>query len=124
MERRLSAIFAADMVGYSRLMEADEVGTLQRQKTHRTEFINPTFEEFHGRIVKEMGDGILIEFPSVVEAVQCAVVIQQGMVDRDEQRRGVGHRSPLEGRPPAGEPLDRDSFSPLGPGPGADFARQ
>ena len=52
MERRLSAIFAADMVGYSRLMEADEVGTIERQKAHRAELINPTFEEFHGRIVK------------------------------------------------------------------------
>jgi adenylate cyclase len=83
MERRLSAIFAADMVGYSRLMEADEVGTLQRQKAHRAEFIDPALEEFHGRIVKEMGDGILVEFPSVVEAVQCAVIIQRGMVDRE-----------------------------------------
>ncbi|MEK6248473.1 MAG: adenylate/guanylate cyclase domain-containing protein, partial [Planctomycetales bacterium] len=83
MERRLSAIFAADMVGYSRLMEADEVGTLQRQKAHRAELIDPSLKEFHGRIVKEMGDGILVEFPSVVEAVQCAVVIQQGMVDRE-----------------------------------------
>jgi adenylate cyclase len=83
MERRLSAIFAADMVGYSRLMEADEIGTLQRQKTHRSELINPTFEEYHGRIVKEMGDGILVEFPSVVEAVQCAVTIQQEMIDRE-----------------------------------------
>jgi len=83
MERRLSAIFAADMVGYSRLMEADEVGTLQRQKSHRREFINPAFEEFHGRIVKEIGDGILVEFPSVVEAVQCAVAIQRAMVDRE-----------------------------------------
>ncbi len=81
MERRLSAIFAADMVGYSRLMEADEIGTLQRQKAHRAELINPTFEEFHGRIVKEMGDGILVEFPSVVEAVQCAVVIQRGRIN-------------------------------------------
>jgi adenylate cyclase len=68
MERRLSAIFAADMVGYSRLMEADEVGTLQRQKAHRLELINPTFEEFHGRIVKEMGDGILVEFPFNAES--------------------------------------------------------
>jgi adenylate cyclase len=83
MERRLSAIFAADMVGYSRLMEADEVGTLQRQKAHRAEFIDPALEEFHGRIVKEMGDGILVEFPSVVDAVQCAVIIQQGMADRE-----------------------------------------
>ena len=83
MERRLSAIFAADMVGYSRLMEADEVGTLQRQKVHRVELFNPTFEEFHGRIVKEMGDGLLVEFPSVVEAVQCAVNIQREMEVRE-----------------------------------------
>jgi len=83
MERRLSAIFAADMVGYSRLMEADEVGTLQRQKAHRAELINSAFEEFHGRIVKEMGDGVLVEFSSVVEAVQCAVAIQREMTVRE-----------------------------------------
>jgi adenylate cyclase len=83
MERRLSAIFAADMVGYSRLMEVDEIGTLQRQKIHRDELINPALEKFHGRIVKEMGDGILVEFPSVVGAVQCAVDIQRGMIDRE-----------------------------------------
>ena len=83
MERRLSAIFAADMVGFSRLMEANEVSTLQRQKTYRAELINPIFEEFHGRVVKEMGDGILVEFPSVVEAVQCAVAIQRGMIGRE-----------------------------------------
>ncbi len=81
MKRRLAAILAADMVGYSRLMEADEIGTLERQKKHRAELIDPTFEEFHGRIVKEMGDGVLVEFPSVVEAVQCAVAIQLGMAD-------------------------------------------
>ena len=81
MERRLSAIFVADMVGYSRLMEADELGTLERQKAHRRELIDPAFEEFHGRIVKEMGDGLLVEFPSVVEAVQCAVKIQREMLE-------------------------------------------
>lgn len=89
MERRLSAIFAADMVGYSRLMEADESGTIERQKAHRRELINPAFEEFHGRIVKEMGDGILVEFPSVVDAVQCAVKIQRtmpGRVTADDRR--------------------------------------
>ncbi len=85
MERRLSAILAADMVGFSRLMEADEVGTLQRQKVHRTELIDPSFEEFHGRIVKEMGDGLLVEFPSVVEAVQCAVIIQREMTIREAE---------------------------------------
>jgi len=83
MERRLSAILAADMVGFSRLIEADEVGTLQRQKTHRAELIDPSFEEYHGRIVKELGDGVLVEFPSVVEAVQCAVIIQRAMSDRE-----------------------------------------
>lgn len=85
MERRLSAIFAADMVGYSRLIEADEIGTLERQKTHRIELIDPAFEEFHGRIVKEMGDGVLVEFPSVVEAVQCAVQIQRAMPVREAE---------------------------------------
>jgi TolB-like protein len=79
MERRLTAIFAADMVGYSRLMEADEVGTLQRQKAHRAELIDPSLKEFHGRIVKEMGDGLLAEFSSAVEAVQCAASIQRAM---------------------------------------------
>ena len=83
MERRLSAILSADMVGYSRLMEADEVGTLKRQKTHRQELIDPAFAKFRGRIVKEMGDGVLVEFPSVVEAVQCAVLIQTAMAERE-----------------------------------------
>ena len=70
MERRLAAIVAADMVGYSRLMHADEIGTITRQKAHRTELIDPKIEEYGGRIVKVMGDGLLIEFPSVVEAMQ------------------------------------------------------
>jgi adenylate cyclase len=83
MERRLSAIFAADMVGYSRLMESDEIGTLERQKVHRIELFDPTLEKYHGRIVKEMGDGVLVEFPSVVEAVQCAVTIQREMTVRE-----------------------------------------
>ena len=83
MKRRLSAIFAADIVGYSRLMEADEIGTINRQKSHRTELINPTFTEFHGRVVKEMGDGLLVEFQSVVDAVQSAIQIQLAMCDRE-----------------------------------------
>lgn len=83
MKRRLSAILAADMVGYSRLMEADEVGTIERQKAHRAELIDPSFEQFHGRIVKVAGDGLLVEFSSVVDAVQCAVVIQQAMAVRE-----------------------------------------
>ena len=84
MERRISAIFAADMVGYSRLMEADEVGTIERQKVYRRELINPAFEKYHGRIVKEMGDGILVEFSSAVEAVQCAVEIQRALPEREK----------------------------------------
>jgi TolB-like protein/class 3 adenylate cyclase len=77
MDRRLSAIFAADMVGYSRLMEADEIGTIQRQNAHRKEILDPVFEEYNGRIVKEMGDGLLVEFSSAIEAVQCAARIQR-----------------------------------------------
>lgn len=83
MERRLSAIFDADMVGYSRLMEADEEGTLSRQKCHRVELIDVKIDAHHGRIVKLTGDGMIAEFPSVVEAVQCAVSIQQEMGARE-----------------------------------------
>ena len=82
-ERRLAAIFAADMVGYSRLMEADERGTIARQKAHRAELIDPAIAEHHGRIAKPMGDGMLVEFASVVEAVECAVAIQRAMVERE-----------------------------------------
>lgn len=83
MERRLSAILAADMVGYSRLMEADEVGVLKRLKAYREELIDPHLTQYHGRIVKLMGDGLLVEFPSVIEAVQCAVDIQTAVTERE-----------------------------------------
>jgi class 3 adenylate cyclase len=73
MTRKLAAIIAADVVGYSRLMGADEAGTLAALKTHRRELVDPRIAAHHGRIVKTTGDGLLIEFPSVVEAVQCAV---------------------------------------------------
>jgi adenylate cyclase len=82
VDRRLAAILAADVVGYARLIERDEAGTLERLKAHRKSFIAPLIAEHHGRIVKLMGDGALCEFGSVVEAVQCAVVIQQGMAER------------------------------------------
>jgi adenylate cyclase len=82
--RKLVAILAADMVGYSRLMEADEIGTIDRQKTHRAELIDPKITEHHGRIVKTTGDGVLVEFASVVDAVACAVAIQRAMVEREE----------------------------------------
>ena len=84
MERRLTAILAADVVGYSRLMGEDEVGTLERLKGCRRELIDPAIKEYHGRIIKLMGDGALVEFASVVDAVQCAAVIQRRMAERNE----------------------------------------
>jgi TolB-like protein/class 3 adenylate cyclase len=83
MARKLVAIVAADVVGYSRLMGADEAGTLAALKTHRQELIDPKIAEHQGRIVKTTGDGLLVEFPSVVEAVQCAVEVQRAMQDRN-----------------------------------------
>src|SRR6185369_2835840 len=83
VERRLAAILAADVAGYSRLMGLDEAGTLARLRTHRRELIDPEIAEHKGRVVKTTGDGILIEFPSVVEAVACAVAVQRGMVERN-----------------------------------------
>jgi TolB-like protein/class 3 adenylate cyclase len=83
VDRRLAAILAADVVGYSRLIERDEAGTLERLKAHRKSFIEPLVAEHRGRIVKLMGDGALCEFGSVVDAVQCAVLIQQGMAERE-----------------------------------------
>ena len=83
MERRLTAIFAADVAGYSRLMGADEEGTLERLRAHRRELIDPKIAEHQGRIVKTTGDGVLVEFASPVKAVRCAVEVQHGMVDRN-----------------------------------------
>ena len=83
MERRLAAILAADVVGYSRLMGEDETGTLERLKSLRRELVQPSIAKRKGRIVKLMGDGLLAEFPSVVEAVQCAVDIQEQMTARE-----------------------------------------
>jgi len=83
MERRVAAILAADMVGYSRLIELDETNTLARQKKHRLEFIDPVIRKHHGRIIKLTGDGILAEFSSVVEAVQLAVELQREIAIRE-----------------------------------------
>jgi adenylate cyclase len=83
MERRLAAIMAADVVGYSRLMGTNEVGTLTALKEHRAALIDPTIAEHQGRIVKLTGDGMLVEFPSVVSAVECATEIQQDMKSRN-----------------------------------------
>jgi len=83
VQRRLAAILAADVAGYSRLMGADEEGTLERLKAHRRELIDPKIREHRGRIVKTTGDGMLAEFPSVVDAVRCAVEVQRAMIDRN-----------------------------------------
>ena len=101
VQRRLSALLAADVVGYSRIMGADETGTLAALKLIRAELIDPTIAGYHGRIVKLMGDGALVEFSSVVDAVECAVAIQRGVVERNGGvpavkritfRIGINHR--------------------------------
>src|SRR5260221_9068882 len=83
VQRRLSAILAADVAGYSRLMGADEEGTLERLKAHRHELVDPKIDEHRGRLVKTTGDGMLVEFASVVDALHCAVEIQRGMLGRN-----------------------------------------
>ena len=83
VDRRLAAIFAADIAGYSRLMASDEEGTLRQLKAHRKQLIDPKITEHRGRIVKTTGDGALVEFVSVVDAVRCAVDIQRGMNQRN-----------------------------------------
>ena len=85
VDRRLAAILAADVAGYSRLMGADEEGTLARLKAHRRELVDPKVKEHRGRTVKLTGDGALVEFPSVVDAVRCAVEIQRAMADRNAE---------------------------------------
>jgi adenylate cyclase len=81
--RRLAAILAADVAGYSRLMGADEEGTHERLKAHFRELVDPKIVEHRGRTVKNTGDGLLAEFASVVDAVRCAVEVQRGMGDRE-----------------------------------------
>jgi adenylate cyclase len=81
--RRLAAILAADVAGYSRLMGADEEGTLERLKALRRELLDPKISEHTGRVVKTTGDGALVEFASVVDAVRCAVAVQQAMPERN-----------------------------------------
>ncbi len=93
VERRLAAILAADVVGYSRLVGMDEEGTIARLKALREELIDPSIAQHHGRVVKTMGDGILVEFPSVVDAVRNAVEVQRALAEREadvpEDRRIV-----------------------------------
>ena len=93
--RRLAAILAADVAGYSRLMGADEEGTLERLKALRRELLDPKITEHHGRIVKITGDGLLVEFASVVDAVRCAVEVQRAMPERNA---GVGADNRIEWR--------------------------
>src|SRR5262245_54078016 len=84
MERRLAAILVADVVGYSRLLEQDEAGTLAALKHLRRDVLNPLVAKHHGRIVKVMGDGVLVEFASAVNAVSCAVELQKKMAAADD----------------------------------------
>jgi adenylate cyclase len=83
VERRLAAILADDVAGYSRLMGVDEEGTHERLKAHLRELVESKIAEHRGRIVKNTGDGFLAEFASVVDAVRCAVEVQRGMIDRN-----------------------------------------
>ena len=83
VERRLAAIMSADVAGYSRLMGKDEAGTLAALKALRKEVFAPLVAAHNGRIVKLMGDGALVEFPSVVDAVECAVAVQQRIAERN-----------------------------------------
>ena len=86
VERRLAAVLAADVVGYTRLIEQDEAGTLARLKALRQAVIEPILARHGGRIVKLMGDGALVEFPSTSEAVQAAVGVQQAVLRHEQER--------------------------------------
>ncbi len=83
VQRRLAAILAADVAGYSRLMGEDEEGTFAALTAHITELIEPCIAEYRGRVVKTTGDGLLAEFASVIDAVRAAVAIQAGMAERN-----------------------------------------
>jgi class 3 adenylate cyclase len=85
VERRVTAILAADVVGYSRLIGADDEGTLAQLKAHHNELIGPKISEYRGRIVRTTGDGLLVLFASVVDALRCAIDVQRGMVKRNAQ---------------------------------------
>jgi len=115
--RRLAAILAADVAGYSRLMGADEQGTLERLKVHRRQLIDPKIREHHGRIVKTTGDGLLAEFPSFVDAVRCAAEVQRGMLDREPglPARPTANPDALDyifrGRAASNKPPSRDKYA-------------
>src|SRR4029453_9921739 len=84
-ERRMAAILAADVVGYTRLMEQDEAGTLAALKERRGKVLEPVIAHNHGRTFKVNGDGVLVEFSSTVNAVQCAIEIQHGMAEANRR---------------------------------------
>jgi class 3 adenylate cyclase len=89
--RRLAAILAADVVGYSRMMQADEAGTLSALKARRSDILQPLVTKYHGRVVKLMGDGVLIEYASAVDAVACAVELQKAMAAANTSSREDRH---------------------------------
>src|SRR5262244_3319544 len=91
VQRRLAAILAADVVGYSRLMEADEAGTLAALKARRKQVLDPLVAKHQGRVFKVTGDGVLIEFASAVNAVQCAIDLQRGMATADGDQTDNHH---------------------------------
>src|SRR5215467_1885370 len=95
VERRLAAILAADVAGYSRLMGADEEGTHERLQALFGELVNPKISDHRGRVVKNTGDGVIVEFSSVVDAVRCAVAVQQGVAERNT---GVAAENRIEFR--------------------------
>ena len=90
VRRRLAAILVADIAGYSRLMSADEEATLLEMQKFRFSLVDPTIGQHHGRIIKTMGDGLLVEFGSVHDAIECSLSIQRGMADR---MRGIPENS-------------------------------
>jgi hypothetical protein len=89
IQRRLAAVLAADVAGYSRLMGTDEVGTLEALKSHRREVVDPAIASHRGRIVKTTGDGMLVEFASAVDAVTCAMAVQDQMAAAQEMPRWI-----------------------------------
>jgi adenylate cyclase len=94
MTRKLAEILAADVVGYSRLAGADEDSTLARLRALRSDLIDPTIAVHNGRVVKRTGDGILVECRSVVDAVRCAIEVQNGMIERNAGLPRTPHRIP------------------------------
>jgi class 3 adenylate cyclase len=110
LSRRLAVIVAADVVGYSRLMEADEAGTLAQLKSIRKELIDPKIAEHRGRLVKTTGDGLLMEFSSVTDGVQGAIEIQEALAERNsavptDRAPGGGRRSRQAGDASKPDPL-------------------